>query len=93
MPAEDGTETCFVLGNVCFSQVMDKIRSKKVSADNESGRWAVANKFLETAQSPNSRFPLLISVVTNYSNYSNIRIVGTKKWYLIFVFVEFSTSK
>ena len=30
MPAEDGTETCFVLGNVCFSQVMDKVRQKKV---------------------------------------------------------------
>ena len=41
VPAEDGTETCFVLGNVCFSQVMDKIRSKKVSADIESGRWPI----------------------------------------------------
>ena len=38
MPAEDGTQTCFVLGNVCFSQVMDKIRQKKVSADIDETR-------------------------------------------------------
>ena len=38
VPAEDGTKTCFVLGNVCFSQVMDKIRQKKVSADIDKTR-------------------------------------------------------
>ena len=31
VPALDGEETCFVLGNVCFDQIMNKIKSKKMN--------------------------------------------------------------
>ena len=30
VPAEDGSETCFVLGNVCFDQIMRKIKEEKI---------------------------------------------------------------
>ena len=31
VPAADDSETCFILGNVCFDQIMTKIREKKIS--------------------------------------------------------------
>ena len=39
-------------------------------------------------------FPdIRISVVTNYWNYSTIRIVGTEYWYSVFIFGHFSKQK
>ena len=33
VPAEDGVKTCFILGNVCFDQIMNKIEKKKMKLD------------------------------------------------------------
>ena len=30
VPAEDGSSTCFVLGNVCFDQIMRKIKAEDI---------------------------------------------------------------
>ena len=30
IPAIDGTETCFILGNICFDQIMNKIETGKM---------------------------------------------------------------
>ena len=31
IPAENGTETCFILGNVCFQEIVKKVLSKKIN--------------------------------------------------------------
>ena len=33
VPAQDGDQMCFVLGNVCFRQTMEKIKKEKISVD------------------------------------------------------------
>ena len=30
IPAIDGTQTCFILGNICFDQIMSKIETGKM---------------------------------------------------------------
>lgn len=37
IPAVDGTETCFILGNICFDQIMNKIETGhiEISCDCE----------------------------------------------------------
>ena len=30
VPAADGSKTCFVLGNVCFNQIMRKIKDEEI---------------------------------------------------------------
>ena len=33
VPAEDGVKTCFIVGNVCFDQIMNKIQRSEVKTD------------------------------------------------------------
>ena len=33
VPAGQGSNTCFVLGNVCFQQIMEKIKNEKITVD------------------------------------------------------------
>ena len=35
IPATDGTETCFILGNICFDQIMSKIETGKMELSCE----------------------------------------------------------
>ena len=56
VPAEDGTETCFVLGNVCFSQVIEKIRQKKVSDDIDMSR-SMFKLRIDSAATKSSQVP------------------------------------
>ena len=56
IPALDGEEMCFVLGNVCFDQIMNKIETKEleISCKCNKVNWAkncLTNNFIITRQS------------------------------------------
>ena len=45
VPALDGEETCFVLGNVCFDQIMNKIKSKKMNLTCECEEDCIYSRY------------------------------------------------
>ena len=47
VPASDGDDVCFVLGNVCFSQTMVKIKEEKISVDCDCPEDCVYSRSLD----------------------------------------------
>jgi len=54
VPSEDGAKMCFVVGNICFKQVMDQIRSKKVLPECECKKDCVGSRYTLTLQNMES---------------------------------------
>ena len=45
VPAENGTETCFVLGNVCFQEIMEKVSSGKINTTCDCQQDCVYSRY------------------------------------------------
>ena len=45
VPSDDNTETCFILGNVCFQQIMKKIETGEVELDCDCSEDCVYSRY------------------------------------------------
>ena len=45
IPTMDGEETCFIIGNVCFDQIMNKIHSKKMNLTCECEEDCIYSRY------------------------------------------------
>jgi len=92
VPSENGAKMCFVVGNVCFNQVMEKIRVKKIfptcscKSDCVGSRYTLTVDNVETHERLSSGFmrhPIFFErtstlVTTQEKHGSDVKAAG---WY------------
>ena len=77
VPATDGTQTCFILGNICFDQTMKEIQAGKIKLKCDCDEDCVISRYTLSVKDKTVLERLSVKMWTNKTGHGEFYRIGT----------------